>query len=87
MDSRIEKEVDANFDYFQGIVGSIIDKHAGQYALIRAQKIVTYASSAGDAATEGYKRYPDEMFSVQLVTQEPLDLGFYSHAASTRQGS
>ena len=85
MTADIENEVDQNFQYFQGIVADLMLSHAGQHAIIRHQEIVGYAVSATDAVTEGYRRFSDGLFSVQLITQTPLDLGFYSHAGSTRQ--
>jgi hypothetical protein len=77
-----EAEVDRNFDYFQGIVADLMTEHAGQYALLRHQEIVSYAKTAVEAITEGYRRFPDGLFSIQEVTTKPLDFGFYSHVGN-----
>ena len=77
-----ELEIDKNFEYFQGIVGSLVPKHLGKYAVLHNCKVVSYFNTSAEALIEGYKKYPDGMFSVQEVVAAPLDLGFYSHVAS-----
>ena len=42
--------------------------------------IVALFDKPGDAYREGVARYADEVFSIQEVTDEPIDLGFRSHA-------
>lgn len=76
-----EAEIVANFQFFQGIVGGLMTRHAGEYALIQSQQIVDYFRSAADAVREGASRFGESPFSVQHVINRPIDLGFLSHAA------
>jgi hypothetical protein len=82
MDSeRQRREVDHNYDVFMRMLGDILPAHRDQYALMRDGEIVAYFDKPGDAYREGVARYDDEVFSIQEVTDEPIDLGFWSHVA------
>jgi hypothetical protein len=75
-----ELEIRQNYSFFKGVVASLMDQHAGQYALIRRREIVGYYASAGEAVTDGARQFGDSPFSVQRVINRPIDLGFLSHA-------
>lgn len=72
-------QIDDNYDAFQRRLGSILQAHRDEYALMRDREIVGYYTSAGDAYRAGLARYADRLFSIQEVTDEPIDLGFFSH--------
>ena len=78
---RLRREVDANYDAFQRLLGQIVDTHRHQYALMRDRAILAFFAKPGDAYRAGLERFPDERFSIQEVTDEPIDLGFFSHVA------
>jgi hypothetical protein len=75
-----ELEIRQNYSFFKEIVASLMDQHAGQFALIRNRTIVEYYNSAGSAVADGARRFGDLPFSVQRVIDRPIDLGFLSHA-------
>jgi hypothetical protein len=75
------REVDANYDAFQRVLGSILADHRHQYALMRDRAIVGYFNKPGEAYRDGIARFSDSVFSIQEVTDEPIDLGFLSHVA------
>ena len=77
----LRQEVDANYDAFQRVLGDILAQHRNQYALMRDQIIVDFFPLPGDAYRTGIARFPDQRFSIQEVTDEPIDLGFFSHVA------
>lgn len=79
---RQKLEVDRNYDVFARVLGDILPKHRDEYALMRDGKIVEFYSKVGDAYDEGTRRYSDGYFSIQEVTDEPIDLGFWSHVAT-----
>jgi hypothetical protein len=82
MDAQRQRtEVDQNYDAFMRVLGDILPGHRDQYALMRDCAIVAYFDKPGDAYREGLARYADEIFSIQEVTDEPIDLGFWSHVA------
>jgi hypothetical protein len=76
---RQNQEVDRNYDAFTKLLGSILPEHRDQLALMRDEQIVGYFDTPHQALKAGYERFPDGIFSIQEVTDEPLDLGFWSH--------
>jgi hypothetical protein len=80
-DARQKLEVDRNYDVFMRMLSSILDDHRDEYALMRDGKIVEFFAKPGDAYRTGVARFPDQIFSIQEVTDEPIDLGFWSHVA------
>ena len=76
---RQRQEVDRNYDAFMRVLGSIIREHRDQLALMRDGHIVGYFDKPGEAYRAALRQYPDGIFSIQEVTDEPIDLGFWSH--------
>jgi hypothetical protein len=79
MESNRDDEIDRNYMVFKELLSSILTDHLGEYALMRDRKIVSYHASAGDAERAGAAAYADGIYSYQLVSSEPVDLGFYSY--------
>jgi len=75
----LRREVDANYDFFERNLAMFLVEHAGQYALIRACEVIGFFDKPGDAYRAGLGHFPDEIFSIQEVIDEPIDLGFFSH--------
>ncbi len=82
MDEARENEIDRNYVAFKAILNDILEEYCGKYALLKNQKIVSYHSTPGDAERTGSAKFKDGMYSVQLVSNEPIDLGFYSYAVA-----
>lgn len=72
-------EIDGNYDAFQRTLATILPQHRNQHALMRDREIVGYYATVGEAYRAGLERFPDRLFSIQEVTDEPIDLGFFSH--------
>lgn len=79
MDDVQSVQVEQNYDAFQRVLARILPEHRDQFALMRDREIVAYYPSAGDANRAGLSAFPDEIFSIQEVTDIAVDLGFYSH--------
>ena len=79
--ARQKLEVDRNYDAFVRSLAGILGEHRDEYALMRDAEIVGFFAKAGDAYRAGIERYPDGIFSIQEVTDEPIDLVFWSHVA------
>ena len=75
-------EIDANYDYFQRQLARLLPVHEGQYALLKSGKIEGLFDRPGDAYRDGLSRFADGLFSIQEVTDEPLQLGFFSLAGT-----
>jgi hypothetical protein len=73
------REVDRNYDAFVRVLGSILSEHRDEFALMRDAQIVGFFQKPGDANRAGMDCFPDAIFSIQEVTDEPIDLGFWSH--------
>jgi hypothetical protein len=76
----IQEEVDKNYEVFQRLLPQIINEHRGAYALMHSGEVVTYFTTAVDARAAGEKLFPDGIFSIQHVTDTPIDLGYFSYA-------
>jgi hypothetical protein len=80
--ARQRVEVDRNYDAFVRVLAGILPGHRDQLALMREGEIVAYFDKPGDAHRAGLDKYPDGIFSIQEVTDEPIDLGFWSHVGN-----
>lgn len=80
---RYEHEVERNYQAFKERLPDI-QAHAGKYALLHDGDIVGFYDTIRDAALTGEKFYPDGLYSVQKVTTEPVDLGYFSRALHFR---
>lgn len=75
-------EIDQNYDFFQRNLKRMLSRHEGQYALLRHKEIVGYYAAVGEAYRDAVGRFPDRLFSIQLVTREPVELGNWSVAVA-----
>lgn len=80
MGEALKSEIDHNYDFFQRNLASYLKEHAGQYALLRSAHLVKFYDTLGDAFRSGVGQFPDGLFSVQQVTDEPVELGMTSIA-------
>jgi hypothetical protein len=69
-----------NYEAFSKKLPELLPAHRGKFALMRDGEVTEFFDTAGDAYLAGQKLYPDGGFSVQEVTDVPVDLGFFSHA-------
>jgi len=79
-----EQEVERNFKVFAEMLDGLIEKHEGRWALLRAGALVEVFDTIRDAHAAAWKLYSDDRFSVQEITNKPVDLGFYSYAGYQR---
>jgi len=85
MPTERETEVDRNYAAFLPRLPDILPRFGGKYALLHKQQIVDYYDSALQAITAGFSRFGENEYSVQEVTTERDNLGFYSYAGGTGQ--
>jgi hypothetical protein len=77
--ARQAAEVDRNYDAFTRMLGSILAEHRDQLALMRDGEVIGYFDTPRAALRAASELFPDGIFSLQEVTDEPIDLGFWSH--------
>lgn len=82
--AALDREVDGNFDAFLERLPQFLPEQRGRYALLRHKAAQGFFDTAGLALAEGRRRYPDGLYSIQEVTDRPVDLGFFSHAVNPR---
>lgn len=80
-----DSEVDLNFDAFCAMLPDLLQRAPGKYALLHRESLVELYDSSVAAFIEGARRFGDHMYSVQEVTQQSDNLGFYSYAGGTGQ--
>jgi hypothetical protein len=85
MSTVVECEVDQNFTVFQKLLPSLIESRHGQHVLLHRGKIVDYYSTSVEAYINGCNKFGSGNFSVQEVTDQIENLGFYSYAGSAGQ--
>ena len=78
--STLESEIDRNLFAFQSVLAGLLTSSRDQFALLRHQAVVSVHSKLSDALRAGHECFADGVFSVQQITDEPIDLGFFSHA-------
>lgn len=84
MADNLEIALKQNFHYFQSVVSSLMERDAGKYALVHSQSVVAVFARPMEALDAGYERFTDGLFSIQKVTDRPLDLGFMSYGSGER---
>lgn len=78
MTSAVQRrQVDDNYDFFQRRLAALLPEHRDEYVLIRDRQIVDFFEDVGDAYRAGLARFPDQVFSIQEVSDEPVDLGIF----------
>ena len=71
------QEVDRNYDVFVEIQPTLLAEHTNKYALMSGGELVGVYSTLDDAYTTARKFLTDGRFSVQKITNIPVDLGFF----------
>ncbi len=77
--SKYQDQVDKNYEAFQKALPTL-QAHAGKYALLRDEEIIAIYDTLSDAVATAEKFYPDGLYSIQKITADPVDLGYFSHA-------
>ena len=78
-------EIDRNLQAFLAMLPDLLKEHAGEHALMHSGQVVAYFPSALDAQIAGNQRFEATEFSIQQVTEQAEELGFYSYALHSRQ--
>jgi len=74
----IRKEVDENYAVFAENVETYLILHKDSYALMRHGEVLDFFQTWLDAHRAGNLLFRDSIFSVQKVTKDPVDLGYFS---------
>lgn len=78
-DAAREAEVEGNFSAFLHALPKLLISNRNQFALMRHQVAKSIHPRLSDALRTGHELFTDGIFSVQQITDEPVDLGYFSH--------
>lgn len=84
MSDDLESEIQRNLFAFLPQLGELLPDHEGSYALLRSQKVDSIHLKLSDALRKGYSDFSDGLFSIQKVTDRPVELGMFGHADNSR---
>ena len=79
---KYQQEVDRNYNEFKKMLPNILATYHDKYALMKDGNILGYYSTAQDAAVAAQTFIPDGVFSIQEVTDSPINLGFFTNAVA-----
>ena len=75
-----QSEVTANHEAFTAMLPDLLAQNLnGQYALMHNKKIEAILKDFHDAIIMGNRIFGGEPFSVEQITDEPVNLGSYSY--------
>ena len=77
-----EREINQNYEAFVEKLPDLLAQHRGKFALMRHREVIGIYSTAEDVVQTGSLLYKDDLFSVQRITDVPVDMGYYSHVVS-----
>lgn len=77
-DEARKEEIARNYDYLMRNLARFMLEQAGRYATISHQRIVGFYDDPLDAARAGRGASGDGLYSIQEVTDQPVDLGIYA---------
>jgi hypothetical protein len=80
MSTELDNEIDRNLFAFLPRIPQLIADHEGEFALLRHQELVSLHKRLRDALDEASNSFSDGIFSIQQVTDKPVELGFFSYA-------
>ena len=75
-----QRQVDENYEAFKKLLPDLLLSKAGKSALLRDGELIEVFDSMADAERAGRRLYEDGLFSVQRITDQKVDLGYFSHA-------
>ncbi len=78
--SDIQTEVDRNYEAFSKMLPTLLSTQRDKFALMKEQKVLGYFSTMEDARIAAEQFIPDNLYSIQQVSDTALNLGFYTSA-------
>lgn len=78
-------EVLANYEVFRAQLPELMKQHLGRYAVYRHRARVQIFDSFREALSYCADAFSDRAFSIQEITAEAIDLGWFAHASDKGQ--
>lgn len=80
MAHSIEVEIERNYVAFVDMLRELLPQNEGRYALMHDMELKGLFDSPGNADREGFAKFGRDQYSVQFVSDQPVDMGFMSNA-------
>lgn len=84
MANDLDTEIDRNLFAFLPQIPALLKRHRNEYALLRDQQIISLHKRLSEALAVAQSKFPDELFSIQQVTDKPIEQGFFGYADHSR---
>lgn len=78
-----QEEVDRNYKAFKKMLSELIESDTGRFALMQNGELVACFDTNRDTQQAG-NMLEGKLFSIQKITNTPVDLGSFSHARILR---
>ena len=75
-----QRAIDENYEAFSQLLPELMKQHAGRFVVMRSAQPQGFFDTSRDALIHASRTYEDSLFSVQEITQKPIDLGWFSYA-------
>ncbi|MDE2914261.1 MAG: hypothetical protein OXL68_15195 [Paracoccaceae bacterium] len=79
-----QEEVDRNYEAFKKVLPELVKTDAKRFALMHDKEVVACFDTSRDALQAGQKLFEGQHFSIQEITMQAVDLGYFSHAGFLR---
>jgi len=80
MSEQIDLEIQRNLFAFLPRLRGLLPEHEGSYAVLHNQEIIGIHRKLSEALRDAQTRFDDGLFSIQRVTDKPVELGMFSSA-------
>ena len=78
LEQAIDREMDANYDFFQTKKLELMKTHKNKFVLIRKKKFIGFFDSYEDADQVAVEQYGENgLYSIQKITDEIIIIGGY----------
>jgi hypothetical protein len=71
-------EIERNYDFLMRNLAQFLPEQEGRYAALRNQQVLGFFDDPYDAHLAGKAAAENGFFSIQEVTDEPIELGVYA---------
>jgi hypothetical protein len=78
-----EQQVKINYEAFKKMLPSLL-KDENKYALLKDGNLIAIYDTMSDAVTTAEKMFSDKLWSIQKITDRPINLGYRSRALHIR---
>ena len=78
-----EEQVKLNYEAFKELLPSLL-RDENKFALMRDGELIAVYDTLNDVIVTADKIYPDGRWSVQKITNKPINLGWRSRAVLSR---